>query len=1071
MLASFFHTGHHRLLIWAALNIEVLRADEGEASRIVQHDLRMRKSGSDPRIESNPLRLGGKRPHSVVAKSAKRVETQMRERRRSTESNLTIRFEDYVLMANRVKSPAGPLPNSDMWETWRTMPLFCGFSRGSPVSPALVFRRYYILTSISLIGSQDLAVKSCPNFFTHSHSNREIEQISRQYVADAATRNAAGRRLDSQQTSQRSEFLVSPLVGATITMQGSTIAKFKKKCHNISVNLEMADLPVALSVGGPKIFAAGGEGGGRLWVRITVKVWVLIELLVHTVFDTSWRTLAQSSPSAVTADNQSAVNVCIFVRSLPILTTHCLSASTVEGGVWASVLQEVANTAWTNDSNYRRNRRARFGTNIADSGTKRQLQTVNTGRQTKPMRVIRVSMEQCRNETAEETEDPRVNPPTSDIMWHDSHKRKSGSDPFASHALDDIKPITNLQVNEHRVPCYLVCAEIGASTNEQLTEARVHRGYHTDGTTLSEFDEYLQLCVSDVVTDSAERTSPLIFERDVFCLHQEELDGIVKELKNTKAPEQNEITSGIANSVYFSIRKDLLTLMNNFLHHGRFLNIWENRMLKMLYKGGNKDLNNAKSYRPPTSLPVLGKILEIVQEMSPLVNTRLCPMELLFFDSLLNFQLTEETKWEHKTEYILQQIKILDKVAKLEFSVKKTNAMLLKGRFRRSPTIILKGRQEKIKTIFKYIGLVLKSKLGFHDHIRYLTGKAVSIFIYMRAVSTSSWGLGIKIIITLNRSVSWQLHYTDLQCGTKKPRLAYTVFFYEERHFFMKTQGASLLVITRVYRATSTEALQGIAGIIPLVLLVIELGILMNETDGISSSSARKNDVRREMLDLWQERWAALEKRRTTYIIFPDIRNRVGHHWITTDYHLSLTFNRTWKFQRFIAAHSEEARHGADLAMCKEYEHLRKNDLGKEPGYVSGLNVSSTAMSLETVQVEQGRGIGEGLGRNRPWPLFGTIPAFTWNYFGKPWKTEIRMTGPGIEPGTSRLRAPPRLHHRYPFLIGALRGSLILSHKGKALRAAVHENPLPPTAKTETVPELSAHVPRVLLVHRALDNS
>ncbi|KAJ8868788.1 hypothetical protein PR048_030328 [Dryococelus australis] len=41
-----------------------------------------------------------------------------------------------------------------------------GFSRGSPVSPAHSFRRLSIFTSITLIGSQDLAVKSRPNLFT-----------------------------------------------------------------------------------------------------------------------------------------------------------------------------------------------------------------------------------------------------------------------------------------------------------------------------------------------------------------------------------------------------------------------------------------------------------------------------------------------------------------------------------------------------------------------------------------------------------------------------------------------------------------------------------------------------------------------------------------------------------------------------------------------------------------------------------------------------------------------------------------------------------------------------------------
>ncbi|KAJ8894226.1 hypothetical protein PR048_006838 [Dryococelus australis] len=58
-------------------------------------------------------------------------------------------------------------PDFHTWELCRTMPSVCGFSRGSPVSPSLSFRCRSILTSITLIGSQDLAVKSCPNIFTH----------------------------------------------------------------------------------------------------------------------------------------------------------------------------------------------------------------------------------------------------------------------------------------------------------------------------------------------------------------------------------------------------------------------------------------------------------------------------------------------------------------------------------------------------------------------------------------------------------------------------------------------------------------------------------------------------------------------------------------------------------------------------------------------------------------------------------------------------------------------------------------------------------------------------------------
>ncbi|KAJ8866276.1 hypothetical protein PR048_032119 [Dryococelus australis] len=46
-----------------------------------------------------------------------------------------------------------------------------------------------------------------------------------------------------------------------------------------------------------------------------------------------------------------------------------------------------------------------------------------------PMRATQVKMEQCWNERMGVTGDPRENPPTSGIVWHDSHMLKSGSDP------------------------------------------------------------------------------------------------------------------------------------------------------------------------------------------------------------------------------------------------------------------------------------------------------------------------------------------------------------------------------------------------------------------------------------------------------------------------------------------------------------------------------------------------------------------------------------------------------------------------------------------------------------------
>ncbi|KAJ8873948.1 hypothetical protein PR048_024787 [Dryococelus australis] len=79
---------------------------------------------------------------------------------------LTSKTENFRA-AKRVQSPAGP-PDFRKRESCRTMPLVGGFSRGSPVTPAPSFRRCSIFASITLIGSQDIAVNR-PDLFTSPH--------------------------------------------------------------------------------------------------------------------------------------------------------------------------------------------------------------------------------------------------------------------------------------------------------------------------------------------------------------------------------------------------------------------------------------------------------------------------------------------------------------------------------------------------------------------------------------------------------------------------------------------------------------------------------------------------------------------------------------------------------------------------------------------------------------------------------------------------------------------------------------------------------------------------------------
>ncbi|KAJ8881189.1 hypothetical protein PR048_017662 [Dryococelus australis] len=115
--------------------------------------------------------------------------------------------------ANRAQSPAGS-PDFRKWESCPTMPLVGGFSRGSPVSLAPSFRRSSIFTSITLIGSQDLAVKSRPNIFTHVGIASALHLYASTCLRDNTAHTASVAGLHGLQQQRLTEGSVRALSGS-----------------------------------------------------------------------------------------------------------------------------------------------------------------------------------------------------------------------------------------------------------------------------------------------------------------------------------------------------------------------------------------------------------------------------------------------------------------------------------------------------------------------------------------------------------------------------------------------------------------------------------------------------------------------------------------------------------------------------------------------------------------------------------------------------------------------------------------------------------------------------------------
>jgi hypothetical protein len=113
----------------------------------------------------------------------------------------------------------------------------------------------------------------------------------------------------------------------------------------------------------------------------------------------------------------------------------------------------------------------------------------------------------------------------------------------------------------------------------------------------------------------------------------------------------------------------------------------------------------------------------------------------------------------------------------------------------------------------KYLGVHFDSDLKINKHIQETTQKSINLFNSLAKVAKARWGLGQAAMRTLYKGLFEPIityaaaGWCDLLKGKTKTML-------------LRTQRMALLQVTEAYRTTSTEALQIIAGVMPIDLLI-----------------------------------------------------------------------------------------------------------------------------------------------------------------------------------------------------------------------------------------------------------
>lgn len=102
----------------------------------------------------------------------------------------------------------------------------------------------------------------------------------------------------------------------------------------------------------------------------------------------------------------------------------------------------------------------------------------------------------------------------------------------------------------------------------------------------------------------------------------EEISQIVNNLNVNKAPGHDLIEARMIKEAWPSIHNEICTLINHCLEQQTFPDQYKVALIRVILKSDDKDETDAKSYRPISLLPVMGKILEkaIAGRVKTIVN-------------------------------------------------------------------------------------------------------------------------------------------------------------------------------------------------------------------------------------------------------------------------------------------------------------------------------------------------------------------------------------------------------------------------------------------------------------------
>lgn len=206
----------------------------------------------------------------------------------------------------------------------------------------------------------------------------------------------------------------------------------------------------------------------------------------------------------------------------------------------------------------------------------------------------------------------------------------------------------------------------------------------------------------------------------------------------------------------------------------------------------------------------------------------------------------------------------------LKFSSAKSEALIMKGGLEPGFTIPFGDNRIRSKPVAKYLGIWISSNICFNHHIDTVCRSSIDVFTKLRGTFGHNWGMKKENLLMLYKCVFL-------------PKICYGARFWANassssvnRRKLYAVQRRTLLGITGAYKTVSTDALQVLAGTLPLDLEVKLMAAKKASAhlpfyEARTINEAAKNDAINE----WQQRWTSSSKGRWTFGFFPSISDRL----------------------------------------------------------------------------------------------------------------------------------------------------------------------------------------------------